>query len=140
MKASSIFLATILGAITLFLLGYLFYIVILGNMDLTIKSVAQIERDPVAFPPIIMMEISYALLLTLILGKWQESSSVASGVMTGALVGLLIGLSVGLEYYATTYFLSLYGVLLKALTFALRFGVAGGVIVLVFKKLDVKSS
>ncbi|NNF35789.1 MAG: hypothetical protein HKN68_16895 [Saprospiraceae bacterium] len=128
MKTKSIILATIAGTIVLFGLGYLFYIVILGNFDLTIKSIAKIERDPIVFPAIILMEITYAFLISFIFNKWAGISTFYTGLKAGAFIGLLIGLSVGLEYYATTYLLSTKGVLLNALTFAIRFGIAGGVI------------
>lgn len=128
MKATSIIAATISGAVVLFLLGYLFYVVILENVDLTIRSVAQIERDPIYFPAIVLMELVYAFLMVFIFSKWAGIKNFTSGLKAGAVIGLIIGLAVGLEYYGTTYFLSVKGVLLNALTFAIRFAVAGGVI------------
>ena len=137
MKATSTITATIAGAAILFLLGYLFYIVILENVDLTIKSIAKIDRDPVVFPAIILMEMVYAFLITLIFSRWAGISTFSTGLKTGALIGLLIGLCVGLEFYATTYLLSTKGVLLNALTFAIRFGVAGGVIAFILGRQKV---
>ena len=136
MKATSILLATISGAIILFSLGYLFYIIILGNVDLTIRSVAKIERDPVVFPAIILMELTYAFLMAFVFSKWADFKTISTGFKAGALLGFLIGLSVGLEYYATTYFLSITGIALKALTFAIRFSLAGAVIAWVLGRQD----
>ena len=134
MKATSMFLATLSGAIILYSLGYVFYIIILDNVDLTIKSVAKIERDPVVFPAILLMELTYAFLMAFIFSKWAGIKTISSGLIAGALIGFLIGLSVGLEYFATTYILSINGILLKALTFAIRFSLAGAVIAWILGK------
>jgi len=115
-------LAIIGGTVALFGLGYLIYVV------LDFRS-----HDPSAFtkldlPPIILMEVLYATLLTIIFSKWAQIKTFATGAQVGLIIGAFIGACAELELFATTEYTDLSGVILGAVTFGVRFAVAGGVV------------
>jgi hypothetical protein len=83
--------------------------------------------ENIKIPTIILMELVYGLLLTIIL-IWKGSGNFSSGLSAGALVGLLIGFTFGLDLFSTTDLVNFNYVLFSAVTYAVRYGLAGGVI------------
>lgn len=121
-------LAVICGTIALFGLGYLIYVVG-GFHALNGSGVEAIAADPFNFAAIIIMEVLYATLITMIFSKWAGIKTFGTGAQAGALIGVFLGALPTLELFATTNDLTdMTGVITGAVTFAVRFGVAGGVI------------
>ena len=110
------------GTIALFGLGYLIYVV-LGYRGHDEPGFTKLE-----LPPIILMEVLYATLVTIIFSKWAQIKSFVAGAQAGLILGAFIGGCAELELFASTEFTDLNGIILGAVTFGVRFAVAGGVI------------
>lgn len=123
-------LGALAGGAALFFTGYLIYVVIFQNDPSFIngEGAAAGARNPPMYPVIIIMEIFYGLLLTLLFSKWAGISTFKGGFTGGAWVGLLIGLTFGMWMYGVTTLANVNGIFYYAITFAVRFAVAGGVI------------
>jgi hypothetical protein len=119
-------IAIIGGTIALFGLGYLIYVV-LGFNSIQEEAAAEFYTK-LDLAPIILMEVLYATLLTIIFGKYAQIKTVSTGAVLGLIIGVFIGGCKTLEAYATTEFIDLSGVLMDAVTYGVRFAVAGGVI------------
>jgi len=123
-------LAVLGGTVALFGLGYLIYVVLasLGLHALNGPGVEAITGE-LNLPTIILMEVLYATLVTIIFGRWAQIKTFATGVKAGLILGLFFGGLPALELFSTTTGLTdLTGVITGALTFGIRFAVAGGVI------------
>lgn len=120
-------LAILGGTVALFGLGYLIY-VILGYNALNGPGVESIVGE-LNLPTIILMEVLYATLLTIIFSKWAQIKTFLTGAQAGFIIGLFLGALPTLELFSTTTGLTdLSGVITAAVTFAVRFAVAGGII------------
>jgi len=120
-------LAIIGGTVALFGLGYLIY-VILGFNALNGPNLDSIVGE-LKLPTIILMEVLYATLLTIIFSRWSQIKTFVTGAQAGFIIGLFLGALPTLELFSTTTGLTdLTGVITAAVTFGVRFAVAGGVI------------
>ncbi len=120
-------LAILGGTIALFGLGYLIYVVLGFNAQNGAGVDAVFTK--LDLPPIIIMEVLYATLITIIFSRWAQIKTFATGAQAGLIIGALIGCCSTLELFATTTGLTdLTGVITAAITFGVRFAVAGGVI------------
>ena len=134
MNTQKLLIGTIAGGITLFAAGFIIYVWLFGNSNIGMEPLADgIMLADIKFPTIILMELLYGLLLTIIL-LWRGTGNFSSGLSAGALVGLLFGFTFGLDLYSTTGLVNFYYVLFSAVTYAVRYGLAGGVIALVIKR------
>ena len=113
-------LAIIGGTIALFGLGYLIYVI--GGFEF---QEATKELD---IFHIILMEVLYATLVTIIFAKWAGIKTFATGAKAGLLIGAFIGGCATLHTFATTNLTDITGVITGIVTFGIRFAVAGGVI------------
>jgi hypothetical protein len=123
-------LAVLGGTVALFGLGYLIYVV-LGSLGLHALNGPGVEAisGELNLPTIILMEVLYATLVTIIFGRWAQIKTFATGARAGLIIGLFLGGLPALELFSTTTGLTdLTGVITGALTFGVRFAVAGGVI------------
>jgi len=119
-------IAIIGGTIALFGLGYLIYVV-LGFNSIQ-EEVASAFYTKLDLAPIIIMEVLYATMLTIVFGKYAQIKTLSTGAFLGLIIGVFIGGCKTLEAYATTEFVGLNGVVMDAVTYGIRFAVAGGVV------------
>ncbi len=119
-------LAILGGTIALFGLGYLIYVVLGFNVINT--PLAEEVFTKLELPPIILMEVLYATLMTIIFSRWTQIKTFSTGAYAGLIFGVFIGACSSLEIFATSELMNLSGVLEVAVTFGVRFAVAGGII------------
>lgn len=114
------------GTVALFGLGYLIYVVL--ELNAQQGPLAEEVFTKLELPAIILMEVLYASLLTIIFSRWAQIKTFSKGATAGLIIGAFIGGCSALEVFATSELVNLSGVLLAAATFGVRFAVAGGVI------------
>ena len=139
MDFKSISLATLAGAVTLFVLGFLIYVQ-LGGIDMMFNGpeAATGRKAEVALGPIFLMEILYALLIAIIYQHWAKIRTFATGAKNGLWIGVILGGISLLDYFAATNLTSISGVVFGMVTYGVRIAIAAGVIGLVLGKLDAK--
>ncbi len=115
-------IAAVAGGLTLFLTGFIFYVLLLGDF-----FAVDVARDPPGFLYIVPGEIVLGYLLAWVL-SCCGASSVVDGAKYGALVGFLIALGYGLIMYGATTITDLTHYLVEAVVWAVRFACAGAVI------------
>ena len=126
--------ATLAGAVTMMLLGFLFYVVIFGNLlsDMGISDEFMKEPDMLF---IFLGNVAGALLLAYSYSKWANISTFKTGAQAGAVFGLLISLYAGLIQFGTTVISSsVTPYLVDALISAVLWAIAGGVVGFVLGK------
>jgi len=116
-------LAILGGTIALFGLGYLIYVVLGFN---SIEGpLAEGVFTKLDLPPIIIMEVLYATLMTIVFSKWTQIRTFSTGALAGLIFGVFIGACSTLAVFATSELVDLKGVLMDAVTYGVRFAVAG---------------
>jgi hypothetical protein len=118
-------LAAVLGGITLFLLGYLFYGVLLADYFAANGAANQPQMVLWALG---LGELVFACLMAYIFSAWAAISTFAGGAKGGALIGALSGLSIGLIMFGAYGMMTLPAIAVDTLVSLVRGGIAGGVI------------
>ena len=122
-------IGTLAGGASLFLVGYLIYVVLIPNPKFAIGPAAALaDRASPYLPPIIVAELLFGFLLTRALTKSGAIGNVGSAMKAGALIGGLIALASSLLTYGTTGLDTAAGVLYEAVTWAVRWAIAGAVV------------
>lgn len=134
MDLKKLLLATLAGGITLFVLGFLLYGMLLENyfQGQMTSGVMKEEPDMVFLA---LGNLFAALLLVYIFMKWAAISTFRTGLEAGAIIGLLVSLMWDLTMYAVADMSTLQGALVDALVYTVMFAVAGGVIGWVLGKI-----
>lgn len=124
-------IAGILGGVVYFLLGWLFYGMLLAS---TFESLAgsatglmRSENDMLLWS-VLLGNISLGMVLAYISSNWAKVGSLQGGLTTGATVGFLLGLGMDLAWYGSTHVYTLPAVFLDAAVFTISSALAGAVI------------
>lgn len=130
-------MATLAGFVVLFLLGWLFYGMLLmdfyQNNSGSATGVMKAETEMVWWA-LVVGNICQAYLLVYIFGKWANISTFSGGLWSGAVIGLIIGLAFNLNMFATSNLMNLTAALVDPLVSAVMMGMTGGVIGVVLGK------
>ena len=131
-------LGALAGAVTLFILGFLLYVVLLPDfMEANMGSATGVMRsDTETIMPLIFLgQLFTACLLTYVYLRWAGISTFVTGLKAGLVIGIFMTLGYNLVSYATTNIANLTMALVDAVLYAIVLGIAGGVIGLVLGKL-----
>lgn len=133
----SVILASIAGAITLFLLGYLIWGIFLGSYfnanDIYYEGIA---KDSPNLAGLFLSNLLWAFLLAFVFEKWATIRRFSTGFLAATLIGFLI--HSGIEFSATAYqnlYKDVIPVVVDVLVETLRMSLAGGVIGFVLGKM-----
>jgi len=120
--------ATLVGAVVLFLLGFLIYgLALAGFYEANVGTATGVVKDPPEWLWLILSTIAYAGLLTVTLG-WAGSKDAMSGFKTAAIVGLLMSLSFDFGIYSMMNTQNLTVTLVDPIVGTLHAGLGGAVI------------
>ena len=98
MDAQRFLIATVVGAVTLFLVGFLVYGLALANA----YPETVIDREAPLWVWLVLSQFAWAALLTVIISKWPGGSTPGGGFKAAAIVGFLISIAFGLGFYSMT--------------------------------------
>lgn len=125
---SNRFVAAVLaGGVTAFLAGF----VIWGLLTASFFEANQapgIMRETPRFHYLVVGQLGFALLLTVIISKWARVGGAAQGLQIGAITGLLLAVAVDFTMYATSNFMNLTATLLNPILIAVHMAITGAVI------------
>ena len=131
MDAKKRILATLVGFVVLFLLGWLFYGFLLMEFYTTNSGTAtgvMREETEMVWWALILGNLFQAYLLVYIFGKWANITTFSGGLSSGALIGLILGFAFNLSMYGTTNIANLTATLVDPIVSGIMMGVTGGVI------------
>ena len=124
--------ASLAGGVTLFIAGFaLWGLALAGFYEAHMGPVSGVTKEPVEMVYLALSQIVWAVLLTVVMGKWAGVSGFGKGLMIGAVMGFLMSLSVGLSQYSMMNLVDLTAVLVDPFVTAVWSGLGGGVIGLV---------
>lgn len=127
-----IILATLAGALTSFILGFLMYGIAFADFfAANVGSATGVIKDPPNLAAIGLGQIPLGLFLALAIQRWDDAPSLGTGVKVGALLGLLITLSFDLMLYGSMNIQNETATLVDPLISTVMLAVTGGVVGLV---------
>jgi hypothetical protein len=126
-----VLLAAVAGAITLFVLGYIIWGMLLGSYfkSNTIEYAGLSKQPMPNLVSLFLSNLALALLLAIVFEQWASIRTFGGGLVAGAIIGLLIHLSwkLSLMGYMNLY-KEISPVVVDVLVETARASLAGGVI------------
>lgn len=128
MDAKRFTTATVAGAVTLFVAGYLIYGLALADFyAANVGSATGVEKDPPIWLYLVLGQLAFAAFVTLVLG-WKGVSSAVEGMKAGATVGFLVTLGFDLSMYSMANLANMTATLVDPLVALVHAGIGGAVI------------
>jgi hypothetical protein len=129
MNTKKFLIGSLIGGGILFLLGFLFYVALLGSFfEAHSSSAGTYMKDPPDMLFIILGNLAEGALLTYIFLKWAGITTAATGAQAGALIGVLIGLGWDLIMYGTSTLMDLTGTLADVIVVTIMMAAAGAAV------------
>ncbi len=131
--------ATVVGGLVLFAVGYLIWgLTLMGYFEAqSIGPEGMLKsEEEMNLPLILVSNLIYGALLTLTVGVWAGKRSFVPGFTAGLLVGLLGASSMTAMFFATMNFMTLTGHLVDTVAAGIWAGIGGGVIALILARGD----
>jgi hypothetical protein len=125
--------ATLLGFLSLFILGYLFYDVLAGSyFESHLKNMPM--NPDMDFMYITLGTLIEAYVLSVLYGKWAAGQyHKNNGFQFGAWIGVFVGFGIGLLFYGTSALMDLESTLVDSLWNIAFYGITGSLIGLGYK-------
>ena len=131
MKTDKILLAGVLGAAVAFLLGYLAYVMLLGEFfesnPGTVTGVMRGDGE-MLWGPMILGHLALGMLFAFIYGRLGKINTLANGAKNGAVLGFLFSLAYDMITLGTTNILSKTAAAADIVLTTVIFAIMGGVI------------
>lgn len=136
MNINRIIIGTIVGAITLFVLGYLIFELIFADFyAANMGSATGVMREIPVMWASALGSISYALLLTLAIETRGGSVTIVDGLKVAAVVGFLLWFTVDFTFYGIFNLTNLKLAIVDPLLEIIHAGITGAVITAVLGRL-----
>ena len=137
-----ILVATLVGGIVMFGLGFLIYGVLLDafmKANMTAEA-AKLMKDPPNFVLIIVSNLVFAWILAFIFERWAGIKTFATGLMAGAIIVFSMALAIDLQFAATMNLMNGFVPIVVDVLAATAMGaITGGVIGFVLGKMPETS-
>jgi hypothetical protein len=124
-----IVLATLAGAVVMFVVGFLIYgVAMVSFFAANVGAATNALKDPPEVIYIALATLITALLYTMVISRWENATSLAGGAKVGALLGFMIALAMDLTLYGTTNVQNMTATLVDPIC-SLPVGLAGGAVI-----------
>jgi hypothetical protein len=131
MNTNKIIIGGLIGFVVAFLLGFLFYGVLLSDFFASnAGSATGVNRaeDQMQWIPMIIGHLGLGFLFAVILGRWANISTFSTGAMAGAVIGFLMGTGWDMIMYGSSNIMNMTGTLADiALTTVMSALIAGAI-------------
>ncbi len=138
MFSKSNLLATLIGGIVMFFLGYLIWGIATADF-FEEHSVVNVMKEVPNLGLIALGNLVGAFVLSSLYSKWARGHhSMGEGFQFGAWIGVFVGVGMGLIWYATSNWMDLTGHIAEAIIDIIYYGIIGAIIALVYQKTAAK--
>ena len=136
MDIKRLIIGTVVGAITLYILGYVIWeLAFVDFFAANAGSATGVARDTLVIWAVALGTVSYAALLTLAIGTRAGSATIVEGLKIGAIVGFLMWFGVDFIHYGIGNVSNLTATIADSLLELIRAGISGAVIAAVLGKI-----
>ena len=129
-------IGTVVGAITLYILGYVIFDLVFAEFyAANAGSATGLVKDPQVIWAVALGTLSYAALLAFAIGARAGSATIVEGLKIGAIVGFLMWFAVDFIFYGIFNISNLTLTIADSLLELIRAGITGAVIATVLGKV-----
>ena len=129
MNTKSFLIATVAGGIAFFLVGFLFYGVLMVDFFRdNAGSASGVMKEPANMPLLFLGELIFGALYAYIFTRWANISTFAGGAKAGSVIGFLTGLGYNLINFSTANIHNLTASLTDAVLSGISGAIVGGII------------
>ncbi|MEN6456067.1 MAG: hypothetical protein ABFD10_17585 [Prolixibacteraceae bacterium] len=129
MAIKKILLAGIAGAVVYFLLGWLFYGILLMNfMTENAGSATGVAKEPMLMWALALGDLFWGFLLAVIFGCWTNIRTWLAGAKAGAIIGLLMGAGIDLMMYGTSNLYNCTALVVDVIVVIIMTAIVGAVV------------
>ena len=130
MGNNKILLAGVFGGVTLFILGFLIYGMLLMQFMADNAGAPGVNKtaEEMSFPWLIISNLAAGFLLAVIYGKYANINTAMAGAQAGALIGFLMALSVDAAMYASTYLYNMKGMITDIVVWTVMCSITSAVV------------
>lgn len=138
MFSKSNLLATLVGAVVMFFLGYLIWGIATADF-FTEHTLTNTMKEVPDLGLIALGNLIGAFIISTLYRKWARGHhSIGQGFEFGAWIGAFMGIATGLVWYATSTWMDVTGHAVEAILDIVFYGIIGAVIALVYQKTAAK--
>ncbi|HSG01290.1 MAG TPA: hypothetical protein VLA20_09170 [Vicinamibacterales bacterium] len=127
MESSRFVVAVLAGGVTAFLTGFVLWGMLAGSFFEANQTAGLMLETP-RFVYLIVGQLAFAVILTVIIAKWARVGGAGQGLQIGAITGLLVAIGVDFTMYGTSDIMNLTATLVDPILVAVHMGVTGAVI------------
>jgi len=129
-------IGTIVGAVMLFIVGYIIFDWLFASFyAANASSVTGVDRTEILYWALVLANLAYGALLMYAIENRGGTLSVLGGAKVGAIVGFLLWLTVDFTFYGYTNLSTLTRAIVDPLLELVHAGIAGAVVAAVLKKV-----
>jgi len=130
MGNNKILLAGFIGAVTLFLLGFIVYGMLMGEFMATNAGAPGVNKpmEEISFAWLVVGNLASGLLLAVIYGKYANITTASAGLQAGAMIGFLMALGVDSAMFATTNLYNMKAMLADIVMWTIMSAITGAVV------------
>ena len=131
METNKIVIASVIGLVVTFLLGFLSYGLLLSSFfeSNTGSATGLMKPDEeMSMIPMVLGHWALGALLAIILGRWANISTFSSGAMAGAVIGFLMSAGYGLINFGSMNMFTLTGHIADIVVATIVMAITGGAI------------
>ncbi|MDX1941469.1 MAG: DUF2177 family protein [Saprospiraceae bacterium] len=129
MSTNKILIAALAGGVVYFLLGFLFYgLLLMDFMKSNAGDMAALMKEPPTWWALILGNLSWGLMIAVIFGRWAGIKTFMTGLKAGAVIGILAVLAFDLSMFGTMNGMNLTGVVVDVFVGTVMTAVTGGVV------------
>jgi hypothetical protein len=133
-------IGTLVGAITLNVVGYLIWVMLFAEFfAANAGSATGVSRDQRIFWAIALANLAHGTLLSLAIISRARSTTIMEGFKLGAIIGFLVWLGVDFVRYATENVSNLTGAIVDPLLEFVHWGIAGAAVAAVVGKVTASA-
>jgi len=129
MDIKKLVLGTLAGGVSYFLLGFLFYAIIMENFFAShmVEGIMKSETE-MKYYPLAAGNFAHAALLTFVFLNWAKIKSFSAGLTGGAIIGFLMASGFDLMMYDTAKMMSMIGTLADIAVYTVMTALVGGIV------------
>ena len=129
MSTNKILTAGVIGGISFFLLGWVFYGMLLMNiMQNNSSNMANLQREPMLMWALALGNLAWGFLFAIVFGKWAGINTAVAGAKAAAIIGFLAMSFMDLICYGTMNFMTINCMLIDIATGTVIAAIGGSII------------